>query len=163
MHISGANMIELQNEQLANCLSFDEETFNYPPGGKGPLLSKANLSLLATSLSQRPVCLRLPPLPSSSLPAYCHPGYQQFLAPKTTSTLSQVQTVFCLLSVAQRSGPSGKDERRSAASLSGKGSSRSISSDFVLSWSLYSLSPQRPPLDWTGGSLSLSCPVSAPV
>lgn len=61
-HISGANMIELQNEQLANCLGFDEETFNYPPGGKGPLLSKANLSLLATSLPQRPVCLRLPHL-----------------------------------------------------------------------------------------------------
>lgn len=56
-------MIELQNEQLANCLSFDEETFNYPPGVKGPLLSKANLSLLATSLHQRPVCLRLPPPP----------------------------------------------------------------------------------------------------
>lgn len=51
---------EWQNEQLANCLSFDEETFNYPLGRKGPLLSKANLSLLATSLPQRPVCLRLP-------------------------------------------------------------------------------------------------------
>jgi len=25
MHISGANMIGLQNEQLANCLGFDEE------------------------------------------------------------------------------------------------------------------------------------------
>lgn len=154
-------MIELQNEQLANCLSFDEETFNYPPGEKGPLLSKANFSLLATSLPHRPVCLRLPP--SSSLPAHCHPGYQHLLAPKTTTTLSLVQTVFCLLSVAQRSGPLGKDERRGAASLSGKGSSRSISSDFVLSWSLYSFSPQRPPLDWTGGSLSLSCPVSAPI
>lgn len=79
-------MIELQNEQLANCLSFDEETFNYPPGGKGPPLSKANLSLLATSLPQRPVYLRLPP--SSSLPAHCHPGYQHLPAPKTTTTLS---------------------------------------------------------------------------
>ena len=29
-NISGVNMIELQNEQLANCRSFDEETFNYP-------------------------------------------------------------------------------------------------------------------------------------
>lgn len=156
-------MIELQNEQLANCLSFDEETFNYPPDGKGPLLSKANLSLLATSLPQRPVCLRLPPLPSSSssLPAHCHPGYQHLPAPKTSTTRSWVQTVFCLLSVAQRSGPLGKDERRRAASLSGKGSSRSISSDFVLSWSLYSLCPQRPPLDCTGGSLSLCCPVAA--
>lgn len=56
-------MIELQNEQLANCLSFDEETFDYPCDGKGPLLSKANLSLLATSLPQRPVCLKLPPPP----------------------------------------------------------------------------------------------------
>lgn len=34
MNISGVNMIELQNEQLANCPSFDEETFNYPPGGE---------------------------------------------------------------------------------------------------------------------------------
>lgn len=31
MHISGANVIGLQNEQLENCLGFDEETFNYPP------------------------------------------------------------------------------------------------------------------------------------
>lgn len=54
-------MIELQNEQLANCPIFDEETFNYPPDGKGPLLSKANLSLLATSLPQRPVYLKFQP------------------------------------------------------------------------------------------------------
>lgn len=35
-HISGANMIELQNEQLANCRGFDGETFNYPPVEKVP-------------------------------------------------------------------------------------------------------------------------------
>lgn len=39
-HISGANMIELQNEQLANCRSFDEETFNYPPVEKVPYCLK---------------------------------------------------------------------------------------------------------------------------
>lgn len=79
-------MIELQNEQLANCLIFDEETFNYSPDGKGPLLSKANLSLLATSLPQRPIYLKFQPppphTPSSSLPARCHPGYQHLPAPK---------------------------------------------------------------------------------
>lgn len=56
-HISGANVIGLQNEQLANGLGFDEETFNYPPVEKNPLLFKANLSLLAISLAQRPVSL----------------------------------------------------------------------------------------------------------
>lgn len=39
-HISGANMIELQNEQLANCRGFDEETFNYPPVEKVPYCLK---------------------------------------------------------------------------------------------------------------------------
>lgn len=33
-------MIELQNEQLANCLSFDEETFNYPLVEKVPYCLK---------------------------------------------------------------------------------------------------------------------------
>lgn len=79
-------MIELQNEQLANCLSFDEETFNYPPGEKGPLLSKANLSLLATSLPQRPVCLRLPPPPPYQPTATL--GIRISQLQKTTTTLS---------------------------------------------------------------------------
>lgn len=154
-------MIELQNEQLANCLSFDEETFNYSPGGKGPLLSKANFSLLATSLPQRPACLRFPP--SSSLLAHCHPGYQHLLAPKANHNPELGPDSILFVKCSPKIWALGKDERRSAASHSGKGSSRSISSDFVLSWSLYSLSPQRPPLDWTGGSPSLSCPVSAPI
>lgn len=135
-------MIELQNEQLANCLSFDEETFNYPLVEKVPLLSKANLSLLATSLPQRPVCLRLPR--ATAHQGRCHPGSACPPATETTAGPSWTETVFCLLSVAQRSGPLGKDERMSAASLPAEGSSRSISFDFVLSRILYSLCPQRP-------------------
>lgn len=33
-------MIELQNEQLANCRGFDGETFNYPPVEKVPCCLK---------------------------------------------------------------------------------------------------------------------------
>lgn len=87
-------MIELQNEQLANCLSFDEETFNYPPGRRGPLLSKANLSLLATSLSQRPVCLRLPPS-SSSCTSPLPPWVSHRPAPKTSTSPDSILFVKC--------------------------------------------------------------------
>lgn len=153
-------MIELQNEQLANCRGFDEETFNYPPVEKVPYCLKL---ICPFWLLPCPRCLSVSGYPllllTSPLPPWvsASPSSEDNHSPEWG--LDTVLFVKC--------GPKiwalgEKDERTSAASHSGKGSSRSISFDFVLSWSLYSLRPQRPPLDWTGGSPSLSCPGSAP-
>lgn len=62
-------MIELQNEQLANCLSFDEETFDYPVMEKVPYCLKliCPFWLLpyprGLSVSSYPLLLLTSPLP----------------------------------------------------------------------------------------------------
>lgn len=72
-HISGANMIELQNEQLANCRGFDGETFNYPPVEKVPYCLKL---ICPFWLLPCPRCLSVSGYPSLllSLAGLCHPG-----------------------------------------------------------------------------------------
>lgn len=146
-------MIELQNEQLANCLSFDEETFNYPPVEKVPyclkLICPFWLLPCPRGLSVSGYLLLLPTRPTATLDVHI-----SLLQRQPQAEL----TVFCLLSAAQKDpGLWEKDERMNAASLPAKGSSRSISFDFVLSPSLYSLGPQRLPLDRTRDPLVRLC------
>lgn len=96
-------MIELQNEQLANCLSFDEETFNYPPVEKVPyclkLICPFWLLPCPRGLSVSGYLLLLPTRPTATLDVHV-----SLLQRQPQAEL----TVFCLLSAAQRSRPLGK-------------------------------------------------------
>lgn len=129
--------MELRSEQLANCLSFDEVTFNYAPDGnsshclklicpfwllpypRGLSVSGYLPLLLLTSL--------LPPWVSA--------------APNRSTSRSRVQTVFCLL----KSGPlGGKMKGGEPPPSQGKDQAGQFPLTLSPSWSLYSLGPQRP-------------------
>lgn len=88
-------MIELQNEQLADCRCFDEATFNYPRW-KISLLFEPNLSLLATPLAHRPGRLRF-------LSSLYSPAATSIFAFPLQSILKQLgKTIFYLLSIIPR-------------------------------------------------------------
>lgn len=142
-------MIELQNEQLANCLSFDEETFNYPQVEEVPyclqLICPFRLLPCPRGLSVSGYPLLLPTRPAATLDLHI-----SLLQRRPQAQAGRRHYFVCWV----WSGPLGKDERMRAASLPAKGSSRSISFDFVLLRTLYFFGPQRPPLGRRGEPLA---------
>lgn len=145
-------MIELQNEQLANCLSFDEETFNYPQVEEVPyclqLICPFWLLPCPRGLSVSGYLLLLPTRPAATLDLHI-----SLLRRRPQAQAGRRHYFVCWV----WSGPLGKDERMRAASLPAKGSSRSISFDFVLLRTLYFFGPQRPPLGRSGEPLAGLC------